>query len=77
MNDDSARLDWLERNTPRGLWAGMLIGRNDDDSWEVGDTASAGFNGCSQGEGATLREAIDAAMQAYPASPPPQQGDAK
>jgi len=70
---DKARLDWIERNTTDYRYGGMLIGRSGEapgELWEIGETREAGFNGWSQGEGKTLREAIDAARASYPDAPP-------
>lgn len=59
---DTARLNWLEQNTKPHEYGGMFIAVING-TWEVGETTSAGFNGASEGEGTSLRAAIDAAME--------------
>jgi hypothetical protein len=64
---DSERLDWLEANTKPHRYGGLLIAVTDG-VYEVGETMDAGFNGFSEGEGSTLRDAIDAARTATTSS---------
>jgi len=71
---ERARLDWIERTTPEGTYAGKLVARysvDDGERWAIGDTHDGVFNGWADAEGAlTLRDAIDAARASYPEEPP-------
>lgn len=66
---DSARIDKLVQYTRPNDYGGLLITKTEGEcGWAVGEAASAGFNGWHEGEGDSLREAID---NAFPASLPP------
>jgi len=64
-SEDTARLDWLEKQTDADIRAWAWVSVAGQEGWTIADATLRWQVGESwQGDGATLREAIDAARRA-------------